>query len=139
MKRFEFKHTVSFEETNLVGNVYFANYIKWQGLCREMFLSNRSDEVLEDIANNLALITLNCSCNFYGELRAFDQVMICMYLENINQNKVKLKFEYFKLEDNSETLVALGMHEIGCFKREQHKMIPVEVPKYFVEEIALYN
>jgi enediyne biosynthesis thioesterase len=137
--RFEYLHTVSFEETNLVGNVYFANFIKWQGLCREMFLANRAKEVIRDIDNNMALITLNCSCNFIGELRAFDKVLICMYLSKLQQNKIKLRFEYFKKEDQQETLIAQGTHEIGCFIRNGDQMIPTEVPNYFEEEIALYD
>ena len=38
MRAFEYRHVVSFEETNLVGNVYFANHLSWQGRCRELFL-----------------------------------------------------------------------------------------------------
>jgi hypothetical protein len=38
MRAYEYRHVVSFEETNLVGNVYYVNHIRWQGLCREMFL-----------------------------------------------------------------------------------------------------
>jgi hypothetical protein len=28
---FEWRHVVSFGETNLVGNVYYAHYLTWQG------------------------------------------------------------------------------------------------------------
>ena len=38
MRAFEYRHLVGFEETNLVGNVYYANHVRWQGRCREMFL-----------------------------------------------------------------------------------------------------
>lgn len=139
-KRYEYVHRVTFEETNLIGNVYFSNYIKWQGLAREMFLANRFEEILSDITEkNMVLVTLNCSCNYLGELVAFDSVLIRMYLLKISQNKIKLKFEYFKYKnDNSEILVAEGTHEIGCFIREGDKMISAPIPKYFIEEIDLY-
>ncbi len=42
MRAFEYHHVVGFEETNLVGNVYYANYIRWQGRCREFFLRERA-------------------------------------------------------------------------------------------------
>ena len=29
---YEYRHVVGFEETNLVGNVYFVNHLRWQGL-----------------------------------------------------------------------------------------------------------
>ncbi|HVR11545.1 MAG TPA: acyl-CoA thioesterase, partial [Thermoanaerobaculia bacterium] len=38
MRYFEYRHLVGFEETNLVGNVYYVNHLRWQGRCREMFL-----------------------------------------------------------------------------------------------------
>ncbi len=34
-------------ETSLVGNVYFTNYLLWQGHCRERFLMEHAPEVLE--------------------------------------------------------------------------------------------
>ena len=30
MRIFEYKHVVTFEETNLLGNVYFTNFFLWQ-------------------------------------------------------------------------------------------------------------
>jgi len=139
MKQFEYIHTVSFEETNLVGNVYFANYVKWQGVCRERFLKEHVHDVLEDMKNGLALITLNCSCNYLSELRAFDEVRICMYLERIQQNRISMSFEYYKIgETENDILVAKGKHEIGCFRRQESGLIPVEVPQKFKSKLELY-
>ena len=33
-RTFDMDHVVTFEETNLVGNVYYTNYFSWQGRCR---------------------------------------------------------------------------------------------------------
>ena len=46
MQAYEYKHVVSFDETNLVGNVYYSNHVRWQGLCREMFLYEHAPEML---------------------------------------------------------------------------------------------
>ena len=43
---YELKHRVGFEETNFVGNVYYVNYLRWQGHCRERFLQEMCPEVL---------------------------------------------------------------------------------------------
>ena len=59
---YEFKHVVSFEETNVMGNVYYVNHIRWQGLCREMFLRQYAPEVLDELQRGLALATTSCSC-----------------------------------------------------------------------------
>jgi enediyne biosynthesis thioesterase len=120
---------VSFEDTNLVGNVYFANFIRWQGKCREFFIKDNAPVLLEEIEkNDLALITMNCSCQYLAELKAFDQVLILMSLEAIQQNKVKMLFEYYKVENGTNKKVAIGTHEIGCFRRHNNELTPVPVP-----------
>ena len=61
MKTYEFRHTIGFEETNLVGNVYYVNYVRWQGRCREMFLRDHAPSVLVELQRGLALVTTHCS------------------------------------------------------------------------------
>ena len=48
MRAYEYRHVVGFEETNLVGNVYFTEHLRWQGRCREMFLKEHAPEVLAE-------------------------------------------------------------------------------------------
>ena len=54
---YEIRHTVGFEETNLVGNVYYVNYLRWQGRCREMFLRDHAPASLANVTA-LALTAL---------------------------------------------------------------------------------
>jgi enediyne biosynthesis thioesterase len=74
MKFYEYKQVVGFEETNLTGNVYFTNYFHWQGRARENFLREYAPEILRQLEEGLALITLYCSCSFLDEVKAFDEV-----------------------------------------------------------------
>ncbi len=78
---YEYRHVVGFSETNLVGNVYYTNHLSWQGRCREMFLRDHAPEVLEDLQNGLALVTVRVSCDYLSELVAFDQLVIRMRLK----------------------------------------------------------
>ncbi|WP_435623182.1 SDR family NAD(P)-dependent oxidoreductase [Flagellimonas sp.] len=143
---FKYRHMVSFEETNLVGNVYFSNFIKWQGLCREAFLHKHLNLVADESTNKvpissllgsgkLALVTLNTSCNYFKELKAFDNINIHLLLEGIEGNRIKMKFRYY-LEggDAKEELVAEGKQEIACMERndqggmdEYRDRIPLEL------------
>ncbi|HLK54836.1 MAG TPA: acyl-CoA thioesterase, partial [Candidatus Angelobacter sp.] len=61
MRAYEYRHVVGFEETNLVGNVYYVSHLRWQGRAREMFLHEHVPEILTEFERGLALITLNCS------------------------------------------------------------------------------
>jgi enediyne biosynthesis thioesterase len=129
MNYFEITHTVLFEETNLLGNVYFSNYFKWQGECREMYIKNHAPQMIHDIYSGaVALITLHSSCDYFSELRAFDEVVIALTLDNISQNRIKLSFEYFRLNaEGVKSLIAAGKHEVGCFRKENEKLIPTHI------------
>src|SRR4051794_16249391 len=96
-KYFEYLHTVGFEETNLVGNVYYVNYLRWQGRCRELFLFQRAPEVLAELQDDLKLFTLRVDCEFFAEITAFDQVAIRMRLMELAQTQVQFGFDYVRL------------------------------------------
>src|SRR5690606_24284711 len=65
---YEIRHVVGFEETNLVGNVYYVNYLRWQGRCREMFLKDKAPTVLREVQEDLKLFTLKVDCEYFSEL-----------------------------------------------------------------------
>src|SRR4029077_6495526 len=88
MKAYEYRHVVGFEETNLVGNVYYVSHLRWQGRAREMVLRELVPEILLEFGRCPALITLQCPCQYLGELKAFDQVVIRMFLGSIAQNRI---------------------------------------------------
>ena len=73
MQAYEYLHTVGFEETNLLGNVYYVNHVRWQGRCREMFLRDHAPSVLGDMAAGLCLVTTRCSCDYLQELSVIDE------------------------------------------------------------------
>src|ERR1700676_3721092 len=82
---FTYRHVVSFEETNVVGNVYFTRHIAWQGRCREMFLKQNAPDILNDIARALRLVTLRVSCDYFEELNALAEIDISMSLAYLRQ------------------------------------------------------
>src|SRR3954453_9016275 len=94
---FEYTHIVGFEETNLVGNVYYVNYLRWQGRCRELFLKERAPEVLAEIQDDLKLFTLKVDCEFFAEITAFDELSIRMRLIERAQTQLEFGFDYVHL------------------------------------------
>src|ERR1700675_4195534 len=73
---FSYRHVVTFEETNMVGNVYFTQHIAWQGRCRELFLKEHAPSILDELARDLRLVTLRVSCEYFEELSAFDEIEV---------------------------------------------------------------
>src|SRR5260370_17953332 len=124
MRTYEFRHVVSFDETNLVGNVYYVNHIRWQGLCREMFIRDHAPSVLAELSHGLLLVTVRCSCEYFAEIFAFDEIMIRMRLADIPQNRMTMAFDYIR----SEEVAARGEQQIACMRREGSRSVPTPIP-----------
>jgi enediyne biosynthesis thioesterase len=139
MKAYEYHHIVGFEETNLVGNVYYANYILWQGRCREMFLKDEAPSIINDLSQGLALVTVRVSCDYFSELFAFDQVIIRMGLGEIKQNRITMVFEYWRVTDRGEELVAKGEQMAACMRREGGKTVSTPIPNALMVALNQYR
>jgi enediyne biosynthesis thioesterase len=138
MPSFEYQHTVAFEETNLVGNVYFSHLISWQGRCREMFLRECAPGLLAEIADGFCLVTTRCSCEYLAELAAFDEVVVRMKLTALTQNQLRMGFEYWRRSNAGEELVARGDQSVACMRRERGRLVPTPVPPVLFQALGPY-
>ena len=138
MKAYEYRHLVGFEETNLVGNVYYVNHLRWQGRCREMFLHDHAPEILDELSRDLALATVRCSCEYLAELEAFDEIVLRMRLGGVVQNRITLNFEYWRQNKEGEELIARGEQVIACMRREGKRAVPTPIPVPLREALKPY-
>lgn len=136
---YEIRHTVGFEETNLVGNVYYVNYLRWQGRCREMFLKEQAPDVLAEVREDLKLFTLKVDCEFFAEITAFDELSIRMRLEELTSTQVQFAFDYVRVTDGDDTLVARGRQRIACMRGPNTNTVPTRVPSALREALAPYS
>ncbi|ACZ89698.1 acyl-CoA thioesterase [Streptosporangium roseum] len=138
-KYFEYLHTVGFEETNLVGNVYYVNYLRWQGRCREMFLKLQAPEVLVDLQDDLKLFTLKVDCEFFAEITAFDELSIRMRLVDLTQTQIEFNFDYVRLDaGGGEALIARGRQRIACMRGPNTRTVPARVPEALARALEPY-
>jgi enediyne biosynthesis thioesterase len=139
-KYFEYRHVVGFEETNIVGNVYYVNYLRWQGRCREMFLKSNAPDVLADLQADLKLFTLKVDCEFFAEITAFDELSIRMRLVELGQTQIEFGFDYVRLDgDRGETLIARGMQRVACMRGPNTRTVPARVPEALLAALAPYT
>lgn len=128
---------VGFEETNLVGNVYFVNHVRWQGRCRELFLREHAPEILNELNHNLFLVTTRCSCEYLAEVRVFDEIVLRMHLGSIKQNRISLLFDYWRCTNRAEELVARGEQEIACMRRNGKSLLATPIPRMLKDLLEL--
>jgi enediyne biosynthesis thioesterase len=126
---YEYRHIVSFADTNLVGNVYFTHHLTWQGRCREMFLRDHAPEVIDELQRDLALVTVRVSCEYLAELVAFDEVVIRMRLASSAQNRATMQFEYWRQQGDQQELIARGEQQVACMRRDGSSLVPAPFPK----------
>jgi enediyne biosynthesis thioesterase len=137
---YEYRHTVGFEETNIVGNVYYVNYLRWQGRCRELFLKERAPAVLADLRDDLKLFTLRVDCEFFAEITAFDELSIRMRLIELAQTQLEFGFDYVRLDpEGPGTLVARGRQRVACMRGPNTRTVPARVPEPLVRALKPYG
>lgn len=125
---YEYRHVVGFEETNLVGNVYYVNYLRWQGQCQEMFFVEHVPEIIDELRRDLNIVTLSSDCEFLSEISAFDELAIRMRLEVVTQTQIGFAFDYVCIRQETEELVARGRQRVACMREENGRAIPSRVP-----------
>lgn len=139
MRTFDYRHRVGFEDTNLVGNVYYANYVRWQGRCREMFLHEHAPQIAQELREGLSLVTTRVSCAYYQELTAFDEVIVRMRVGTLAPARLSMLFDYLRpLPDGREELVARGEQEIACLRRDGTRQVAAPLPEALTEALSPY-
>jgi len=136
---FDYRHQVTLEETNLLGNVYFAHYLRWQGQCRERFLAERAPGVFAALGPELTLVTVSCGCDYYAELLVLDIVELRMSLLGSPANQVHMSFDYYRLGAGTAELVARGRQVVACARRDGRSMRPVDIPAELQNALIPYS
>jgi enediyne biosynthesis thioesterase len=138
-RAFVYNHVVSFEETNVVGNVYFTRHVSWQGRCREMFLRERTPEIVDELARDLRMVTLRVACDYFQELNVFDAIELRMSLAHLRQHKIGLDFVYLKIAASERIIAARGFQEIGCMRLGKKGLAPTPVPRALAEALKPFQ
>ncbi|MBU2902973.1 acyl-CoA thioesterase [Maribacter dokdonensis] len=136
---FEYRFTTSFEETNLVGNIYFANYALWQGKCREMFIKEYCSDVVKEINDGLKLITVDLGLQFVSQLFALQDVVIRMSLEAQSEFRMMMNFEYYRSENEALHLVCKGHQSTTSMKLVDDVLTLVPFPKSMIDAVEQYK
>jgi enediyne biosynthesis thioesterase len=136
---FRWRPFISFEDTNLMGNVYFARFVSWQGKCREAFLVQHAAGLLPLLARDLRLVTTSVSCEFREELHAFDALELEMRLVGPPAWEINLSFDYRLDPDASCRCAAIGRQTVRVMRQSPAgDLSPAELPDLLAEALQLY-
>jgi enediyne biosynthesis thioesterase len=62
-----------------------------------------------------------------------------MRLRDITRNRITMLFEYWRITDEGEELVAKGEQQAACMRREGEKMVATPIPDELQSALALYT
>lgn len=136
MRAYVYHHVVTLDETNAVGNVYFAHFLHWQGHCRERFLASHAPGTLDALrSGELALVTVSCDMDYYAECFGLDEVQVRMTLGGRAGNRMMMLFEFFR----GQVQVARGGQTVACMRRTPAGLTPLALPPELRAALATFE
>jgi len=105
----------SLEESNLVGNIYFANYYVWQGVARDRFFQAVAPELYRGTGEWGELRCLHHRTDHLREAMPFQRIAARMSLDAVHERGVRLRFDIFRLEDGRRDKLGAAVHTAGWF------------------------
>src|SRR5262249_13516548 len=122
----------TYDDTNSVGNVYFANYLQWVGKARELFFNACMPNF--DLKNtDFHVLTRSINHDFRRETREFDPVTVRVKIASHNRKFVTLAHEI-----HSEAHGLLGHGEQSLMFVDTVNFHPLDIPRSIVEGFLPY-
>ena len=122
----------TYDDTNSVGNVYFANYVRWIGKARELFF-NACMPNFDLETTRYYVLTRSFQHDFRREIAEFEPVTIRIRITNHNRKFVTLGHEII-----SERLGLLGRGEQSLMFVDRESFKPLDIPVDIVRGFLPY-
>ncbi|WP_342152564.1 thioesterase family protein [Methylorubrum sp. SB2] len=129
---FVIRLTPTYDDTNSVGNIYFANYVRWVGKARELFFRHCVPDF--DLASTeFYILTKSFQHDFRREAREFEPLTVRIRVKHANRKFVTLEHEI-----HSVTQGLLGRGEQSLMFVDTRNYRPLDIPKSIVEGFLPY-
>lgn len=123
----------TYQDTNSVGNVYFAMYLMWVGKTRELFFAHAMPG-FDPNDTEFFILTRNIEHKFQKEIKEFDEARICIKVADFNRKFVTMEH---KIIDANGDLVGKGKQTLMFVDSKNYGLIdiPSEVTQSFMPYI----
>ena len=132
-KYYEYHHLVTFDDTNSVGNVYFARFFQWMGSCREVITAEHYPELVTDIKRGFGFATEFAHIDYAHECFLFDKILIKMKVTDLSRTRIEFTFDFVDEKNNS--IIASGKQAV-IWVNPQHR--PSIMPDKLYDSIVEY-
>jgi enediyne polyketide synthase len=92
----------SYQNSNIVGNIYYANYYLWQSQIKDNYFSINFSKYFDKYNPKYDLFCINSKVNHLREAMPFDVIEVTMSIKAIYENGLILSFDYYRVGDNNK-------------------------------------
>ena len=117
----------SLEDSNLIGNIYFANYAQWLGVVRDTYFYSIAPDYFHGLGEKGEVVSFNTRISYLNEAMPFNTISVVMYLQTVYETGCDLNFEFYSIENNSlAKKLAVANHKVLWMKRHGYSIPKVE-------------
>ncbi len=131
---FQYDVIPTYDDTNSVGNIYFANYVRWVGKTRELFFA-RCVPNFDLKTTSFFILTAEFAHKFLRETREFEAILVRIRVGKNNRKFVTLEHE---IRGKDGLLLGRGSQLLMFIDSSSHQMIdvPTEMLRGFLPYLA---
>ncbi|MBL6791484.1 MAG: polyketide synthase dehydratase domain-containing protein, partial [Methylophilaceae bacterium] len=129
----------SLNESNLVGNVYYSNYYKWQAEVFDELIYDIDPEFFRVDSNRAKFVCTNVQVQHLREAMPFDKIEVRLYINKIYQNALEIDYEFFNVNcKDSPIKLAWGTQKLIFSKKseESPEYVVVKIPDKIIESLT---
>ncbi|MCI5224621.1 MAG: hypothetical protein D3924_18625, partial [Candidatus Electrothrix sp. AR4] len=126
----------SLEDSNLVGNIYYAHYYSWQARVRDKYLFKLLPEIFKQ-NNGIEFTCVHAEVSHLQEAMPFETIEVSMYLKELFEEGFTLYFEYYSVNgQDKKKKLAHGAHTAICTALSPKTGIikPITMPEVFMTQ-----
>jgi enediyne polyketide synthase len=129
-KLYEEVFPTSLENSNLIGNIYFANYVEWLSTVRDRYIYKLIPQYFRGLGEKGELICLSCNIDHLNEAMPFDDILVQMYLDSVYECGIDFHFEFYLLRENTlNKKLAFGKQKAVWMRWDNQKPVVVRLPE----------
>lgn len=126
---FQKSFETTLEDSNLVGNIYFANYVKWLARTRDSYFYQINPYYFKKIGQEGEFISLKTKVVHLQEAMPFDRILVKMYIKKVYTSGMDLVFDFFKSDKNDFKKLAHAENRIVWVRRKDEMVVPEKFPE----------
>ncbi|UGB27552.1 thioesterase family protein [Methylorubrum sp. B1-46] len=124
--------TPTYDDTNSVGNVYFANYVRWVGKARELFFNTCMPD-FDLKSTDFYVLTKSFQHDFRREAAEFEPITVRVRIASHNRKFVTLAHE---IHSGINGLLGRGEQSLMFVDTVQYR--PLDIPRTIIEGFLPY-